>query len=81
MTVIKNCGLLLISLLYTCHVISEADGAESDEAVVDGLGVGPALVLLEDNHGHDKEENNSTEVRHKVDTKACKPLQREEGQK
>jgi len=58
-------------LCFTCHKISKTNGAEGDKAVVDGLGEGPALMLLEHNHGHNEEENWSTDVRHQVDKEAC----------
>lgn len=58
----------------TCYVVSKADGAEGDEAVVDGLGVGPALLLLEHLHRHHEEENGPRQVRHQVDEEAGTPL-------
>ena len=61
--------------LPTCYEVSKADGAEGDEAVVDGLGVGPALVLLEHEHGHDEEESCSRQERHQVDEEAGTRLQ------
>lgn len=54
-------------LSLTCHKVPEADGAEGDEAVVDGLRVGPALLLLEDDHGHHEEEDGPRQVEHQVD--------------
>lgn len=54
----------------TCHKVSKANGAEGDEAVVDGLREGPALMLLEHDHGHDEEENRSSQVRHQMDEEA-----------
>lgn len=66
---------------YTGYKISKTDGAEGDEAVVDGLGVGPALLLLEHNHGHDKEKDCSTNVANEVDKKTRACLQLDTGKK
>lgn len=67
------------SISCTCHKVSKADGAEGDEAIVDGLGEGPALLQLEHNHGHNKEEHCSAQVRHQVDKEAGTLLPRDAG--
>ena len=63
----------------TCHVVPEPDGAEGDEAVVDGLGVAPALVALEHHHGHHEEQDHPTQVGHQVDEEAGTPLEADGG--
>ena len=72
----RTSGWLL--LCCTCHKVSKANGAEGDEAVVDGLRVGPALMHLEHDHGHNEEENYSSQVRHQMDEEAGTPLQWDE---
>lgn len=70
-----------LGLCCTGYKISKTDSAEGDEAVVDGLGVGPALLLLEHNHGHDKEKDRSTDVANGVDKKTRTRLQLDTGKK
>lgn len=68
-------------LCCTCYKIPKTNGAEGDEAVVDGLGVGPALLLLEHKHGHDEEQDGATDVAEQVDKKPCAPLQFHQGKR
>lgn len=59
-----------MSLCCTCHKVSEADGAEGDEAEVERLGVYPAFLHLKHQHGYDEEEDRAAQVRHQVDKEA-----------
>lgn len=51
----------------TCHKISKTNCAQRNEAVIDGFRVGPSFLLLEHDHGHNKEEAYSWQVGYKVD--------------